>query len=215
MNEWLIYIIIAVLSYLLGSIPFAYLIVKYATGGDLRKMGTGNIGAMNSYDETKKRWIGITIFILDFVKGIVAVLISRQLLNTFPAIGLSAVFAVAGHNFSVYLKFKGGRGLATSAGVMMLINPAFVLIWCLLYIMSYKIILKNIHVSCVVASILAPFTVYYLPAGLIAKTSTANVTGITELMLYISAICILILLKHIEPIRDLINSNNNSKENNG
>ncbi len=204
MNETLILSIISVISYLIGSVPSAYIIVKLATGNDLRKMGTGNIGAMNSYDETKKKWIGVTVFLLDLAKGIIALIISKFLDNEFSGLAFSAIFAVIGHNFSIFLKFKGGRGLATATGAMMLINPLFIIIWAVMYELSIYLINKNIHVSCALATILTPLLLLFIPESLLYKTSTAGQIPITQLLFCTSAVCCVILLKHIEPIYKFI-----------
>ncbi len=208
MNETLFLLIISVISYLIGSVPSAYIIVKLATGNDLRKMGTGNIGAMNSYDETKKKWIGITVFLMDCAKGIIAVIISRFLFNEFAGLAFGAIFAVVGHNFSIFLKFKGGRGLATGTGAMMLINPIFVLVWVVLYELSIHLVNNNIHISCVIATIISPLLIFFIPESLFNITSTGGQIPITQLFYCTSAICVIILLKHIEPIYDLMKSKN-------
>lgn len=108
-----------VLAYLLGSIPFG-LLLGFLAGKDVRRHGSMNIGATNVWRVCGKAW-GLAAFILDFLKGLAAVLLAGALATgvaaPYPGI-LAAIAAVAGHNFPVWLTFRGGKGVATSAGVV-------------------------------------------------------------------------------------------------
>ncbi|WP_033193268.1 glycerol-3-phosphate 1-O-acyltransferase PlsY [Citromicrobium sp. JLT1363] len=114
----------ALIGYLLGSIPFGYLLTRAAGLGDVRAQGSGNIGATNVLRTGSKKLAAATL-LLDLVKGLAPVLIARALFDqpdTMPAAALgpvpaAALFAVIGHCFPVWLKFKGGKGVATNAGV--------------------------------------------------------------------------------------------------
>lgn len=112
---------ILVFSYLLGSIPFGWLLGRMA-GKDVRQFGSKNIGATNVWRVCGWKW-GLSAFVLDFLKGLAAVLLLVQSAFAagapppYPGI-LAAVGAVLGHNFPVWLRFKGGKGVATSAGAM-------------------------------------------------------------------------------------------------
>jgi len=113
-------------SYLLGSIPFGYIIFRVARGGDIRTLGSGNIGATNVGRFLGKWGWGAT-FILDAGKGILAVVLGQRLLGD-PAWGAFAgVLAIGGHNYPVFLKFRGGKGVATALGVFAAIAPWAVL----------------------------------------------------------------------------------------
>lgn len=117
--------LIAVLSYLLGSIPFSFLI-GLAAGKDIRTQGSKNVGATNVWRVCGKMW-GLLAFLLDFFKGSAAVLFVGGLVPTnleypYPGI-LAAVCVVLGHNFPIWLKFKGGKGVATSAGAVAGLMP--------------------------------------------------------------------------------------------
>lgn len=117
--------LIAVLSYILGSIPFSFLVGLIA-GKDIRNFGSKNVGATNVWRVCGKTW-GLLAFFLDFAKGLAAVLfiggmLPSDLAPPYPVI-LAAVFAVLGHNFPVWLKFKGGKGVATSAGAVAGLMP--------------------------------------------------------------------------------------------
>jgi acyl phosphate:glycerol-3-phosphate acyltransferase len=103
------------LGYLLGSIPFGLLLTRAAGLGDIRKVGSGNIGATNVL-RTGHKGLAAATLLLDALKGVVAVLIARQV-GELAAVG-AAAGAVLGHMFPVWLSFKGGKGMATALGVM-------------------------------------------------------------------------------------------------
>ena len=103
------------LGYLLGSIPFGLLLTKAAGLGDIRKVGSGNIGATNVL-RTGRKGLAAATLLLDALKGVVAVLIAKQI-GDVAAVG-AAAGAVLGHMFPVWLSFKGGKGMATALGVM-------------------------------------------------------------------------------------------------
>ena len=113
-------------AYLLGSIPNGLLIARLK-GVDLQKVGSGNIGATNVFRCVGKGW-GIAAFVLDAVKGFVPAYVFPRLMEAAPAwLGLACgIAAVAGHNWPVWLKFKGGKGVSTSAGMLLGIAPAAV-----------------------------------------------------------------------------------------
>lgn len=104
------------IAYLLGSIPFGYLIVRLAQGRDVREAGSGNIGATN-VGRVAGKVAGVLTLLLDAGKGFAAIWVMGQLTqNHFPSIVSAAVLAVVGHMFPVWLKFKGGKGVATAVG---------------------------------------------------------------------------------------------------
>jgi glycerol-3-phosphate acyltransferase PlsY len=113
-------------AYLLGSIPFAQVVAK-AKGVDLREVGTGNVGAGNLTHEIGKGW-GTLAGILDGLKGVAPVLVARQAGLGVGAAGMVGLAAVMGHNWSIWMKGRSGRGLATSAGVMLALDP-LMLLW--------------------------------------------------------------------------------------
>lgn len=130
------YLITAVVSYLLGSIPFGYLLVRIFTGEDVRASGSGNIGATNV--ARKSLALGIATLLLDAAKGMAAVLVARVLFTgpRQPLImTLAALFAVLGHLFPVWLKFRGGKGVATSLGAFILLTPKSILCMVILFLM--------------------------------------------------------------------------------
>ena len=115
------------ISYLLGSIPFGYLLVRFFRKEDIRAQGSGNIGATNVARSGGKS-LGIVTLLLDLAKGLAAVLVARHLAPGMPGFPSdlavwSAVAAVAGHIFPVWLGFRGGKGVATALGVFLALAP--------------------------------------------------------------------------------------------
>jgi len=130
------FFIAAALGYLLGSIPFGYLLVRMFTGEDVRASGSGNIGATNV--ARKSPALGMATLLLDALKGLAAVYLAsvafgeahRHVIMT-----TAALFAVCGHLFPVWLKFRGGKGVATSLGAFVLITPKTILCLVVLFIL--------------------------------------------------------------------------------
>ncbi len=118
--------IIIIVAYLLGSIPFGYLIVKLSGGGDVRAVGSGGMGATNVTRRAGKG-AGVLTLVLDALKGVAAVALARWLLA--PGFGVNwwvaaaALAAIVGHIFPVWLRFRGGKGVATGLGVFVGLSP--------------------------------------------------------------------------------------------
>lgn len=117
--------IAAAIAYLLGSIPFGYLLVRLFRKEDIRQTGSGNIGATNVI-RSGSRWLGILTLLLDLGKGFLAVVIAKHLAsggNAIEAASVGALFAVIGHVFPIWLRGKGGKGVATALGVFLGLAP--------------------------------------------------------------------------------------------
>lgn len=130
-----------ILSYLIGSIPNAFLVSKQIRGIDIRKHGSGNVGATNVFRVVGKKW-GIAVLLLDVLKGFLAVtcvtpFFSIEGLLPFVSALLFGLAATAGHTWTVWLGFKGGKGVATSLGVLFALVPAAagagLVIWLLIF----------------------------------------------------------------------------------
>jgi acyl phosphate:glycerol-3-phosphate acyltransferase len=129
------FLIVAPVSYLLGSIPFGYLLVRVFKGEDVRAGGSGNIGATNV--ARKSPALGVATLVLDAAKGLVAVLLARALFggpHQLLIMTVAAFFAVLGHLFPVWLKFRGGKGVATSLGAFLLLTPKSILCMVILFV---------------------------------------------------------------------------------
>ena len=113
------YLIVGIVSYLMGSIPFAFILTKIFLKKDIREIGSGNIGATNAL-RTGNKLVGYTTLILDIVKAIIPVIYVKM--NYPELIYIASLCAFLGHVFPIWLKFKGGKGVATYVGILFSIN---------------------------------------------------------------------------------------------
>jgi len=147
----------ALLGYILGSIPFGLLITKLFGAGDLRSIGSGNIGATNVL-RTGRKGLAIATLILDGGKGAVAVLIAQHLYGAEGAL-IAGLLSVFGHDFPMWLKFEGGKGVATTLGVLLALSwPAGLL--ALATWMLVAVTLRYSSLSALVAIALSPVYMY-------------------------------------------------------
>jgi glycerol-3-phosphate acyltransferase PlsY len=114
-------IAIAAFAYFLGSFPSAYLAAKIKKGMDIRRQGTGNAGATNVLIVVGPIFAAL-VYVIDFLKGLVPVLLARNFIGTDISMGLAGFAAILGHDFSIFLGFSGGKGVATTTGAMFGIN---------------------------------------------------------------------------------------------
>ena len=146
------YLIIGILSYLLGSIPFGYLLTKFFLKKDIRDVGSGNIGATNALRSGNKL-IGYLTLVFDIGKAVIPVLFVK--INYPELIFLSSLCAFLGHVFPLWLKFKGGKGVATYLGILFVINISygiiFITIWLFIYFLS-----KYSSLSSILATLAIP-----------------------------------------------------------
>ena len=115
-------ILAVVIGYLLGSIPFAYIAARLKKGVDIRQVGSGNTGALNTMREVGPA-IGFAVLFADIAKGSLAVLIAQWLGLSLIWVFVVGFVAVVGHNWPIFLKFKGGKGIATTLGVLLILVP--------------------------------------------------------------------------------------------
>lgn len=149
-------ILLTLFAYLLGSVPFGLLLAK-TKGKDIRKLGSGNIGATNVLRCLGKP-LGITCFVLDVLKGFLPAFLFPTIGNCGTEFGiLFGAAAILGHNFPIFLKFKGGKGVATSAGVLLGAAPLAVLIgiliWALVFYTSGYVSLGSIVAAVAVIAV--------------------------------------------------------------
>jgi glycerol-3-phosphate acyltransferase PlsY len=197
-NEIITIIITIVISYLLGSIPSAYIAVRLIKGKDIRQMGGGNVGARNAFQQAGKG-AGVAVGIFDVGKGAAAVAIAQWLLNvTVGAITiaqyplgapetfvlLAGVAAIAGHIWSIYLKFTGGNGLATTIGVLAVLMP-----WELLITLAITLIFI----------IFTRNPVLSVNIGLISVPLSTWLLGKSGLLVTFSIVVLLMLVLHFLP----------------
>jgi len=197
------YLFSSIFGYLLGSIPTAYLLVKKARGIDITKKGSGNVGAYNSLDVTRSKWIVLSVLIIDFLKGLGSVIIPTLLFPgqfIYPAIAL--LFAVFSHCFNPWIQFKGGRGLATAAGGALLISPVLLLSWCILWVLFY-LMRKDISFANISSTIFS-LVVAFGTSDIAIKYTYPQPDSLSTLILVSSCILILIFIRHIEPLKEFL-----------
>lgn len=151
MNKLEIY----VLAYLLGSIPSAFIAAKVFAGKDIRKIGSGNVGTMNTLRNVGIM-PGIVTFVTDFGKGAAAAWLACNINQPYTILYTVILLLMLGHNWSIILKFKGGKGLAVTAGALTIINFKLGLI-VYTVIGIFTLLFKNSDLACVIGFLLYPF----------------------------------------------------------
>ena len=184
-------IIVAVYSYFLGSIPFGLLLTKIFLKKDIRTVGSGNIGTTNVL-RTGNKFLGITTLILDLFKGYISVLITIFYFESL--ISLSALLCFIGHIFPVWLKFKGGKGVATYLGVILALSYKFFLIFSLSWI-SLSLLFRFASLSSMISALIVFIYAYLFEINY------------NSLILFI--FFVMILFTHRENILRLKNSTEN------
>ncbi|MGL4854821.1 MAG: glycerol-3-phosphate 1-O-acyltransferase PlsY [Lentisphaeria bacterium] len=154
-------LVILLLTYLLGSIPFGFIIGK-VNGVDIRQVGSGNIGATNVLRTFGKKW-GIFCFFLDFMKGLLPVILVKILCKDNDYAPLLAVAGtVLGHVFTCFLGFKGGKGVATTAGALFGIATLPVFIGLVIWFITLKLT-GYVSLGSIIAGIVLPFIIWFDP----------------------------------------------------
>ncbi len=180
------HLIAAVLGYLLGSIPFGLVITKLAGLGDIRAIGSGNIGATNVL-RTGRKDLALATLLLDGGKGAIAVLIARAISEDLVVI--AGGFAILGHLFPVWLKFKGGKGVATTLGTLIAANWMVGIGACLVWL-AMAVVFRYSSLSALIAVASAPFLALWLDG-----TPLAILGGLAAILVWI---------RHHENIRRLL-----------
>lgn len=175
---------IPIASYLLGSIPFGLLLTKAFGRGDVRKAGSGNIGATN-VARAAGLLAGVFTLVLDGAKGAGAVLLAEKLSNDSATWMMIAAFAaLLGHCFPVWLKFKGGKGVATAAGVFLVLSPLACLAAVILFILVV-IFWRYVSLGSVSAAAAMPLLVYFLWAPRHAPPPSVTIGAVAASLLII------------------------------
>ena len=180
-------------TYLIGSIPTGFIMGKLTKGIDIRNFGSGNIGTTNSIRILGKK-IGILVFLIDFFKGYFSILLASYLIVNEELLFIPAFFTIIGNLFTIFLKFKGGKGVATSAGVFFALSPisfSFALLTFILVIFISKYVSLSSIFACFALAMCE--TILY-----VKKLSNLN------LLIFVYLICLLILLKHISNIKRIL-----------
>ncbi len=158
-------IIAIIIGYLLGSTPTAYLATRLASGKDIRQLGGGNVGGLNTYREVGL-WPGVVVGIVDLAKGAAAVAIAVWLLKvSIPFVLLAGVASVVGHNWMLFLKFSGGKGMGAAFGALFVLLPyyGYGLGLAILFgiILIPFIITRNVALAMGISLVALPFIVWF------------------------------------------------------
>ena len=151
------YLTIGIISYLMGSIPFGFILTKIFLKKDIREIGSGNIGATNAL-RTGNKLIGYSTLLLDVVKAIIPVLYVK--INHPELIYIASLCAFLGHVFPVWLKFKGGKGVATYVGILFTINILLGFIFCVSWLLIF-LISKYSSLSSLIGSLTIPVYIFF------------------------------------------------------
>jgi len=211
------YIFFAVFAYLLGSIPFGYILVRLFLGADVRQTGSGNIGATN-VARTGSKGLAIATLVLDILKGYVAATVAyaygmlvawrhtpqvnglppnapanSAVQQAFLLAAVAAFFAIIGHMFTVWLRFTGGKGVATGLGVFLALAPKAVLIVIAVFV-AIVAVTRYVSLGSMVAAALFPLCFYLLQP----EHATPGV------LIMLSGVSLLIIYRHRENISRLL-----------
>ena len=151
------YLVVIVISYLLGSIPFGLLLTKLFLKKDIREIGSGNIGATNVLRSGNK-FIGYTTLFLDIFKAVVPVIFVKY--NYFDLVYISALSVFLGHVFPIWLKFKGGKGVASYVGILLSLNLIYGLVFGITWIIIF-LISKYSSLSSLIVSLSIPIYLFF------------------------------------------------------
>ena len=185
---------ILIFSYLLGSIPNGLIFGKLIWHKDLRNFGSHNIGATNAWRVIGAK-AGILIFLLDFLKGAVSVALAKIFVGDAWVMVLAGLLAILGHTFSIFLKLRGGKGVATGLGVIALMMPKVTAIvfatWLVIFFVS-----RYVSLASIIAAALTPILAFVFDEPI-------------EFVIFGVAAAIFIIVRHRENISRLISGNEN------
>ncbi len=156
-------LLVVIVAYLIGSIPTGYIIVKLFTGQDIRKVGSGSTGATNVKRVMGKKWFFI-VMILDAIKGALPVVLAKMFAVSFTGIGLlpvlAAVAVIVGHSKSIFLKFTGGKSVASGVGTILALNWQVGLIIAAIWaVITY--VSKYVSLGSIIALLISPFLMWF------------------------------------------------------
>ena len=201
------YIIIAIIAYLVGSINFSVIISKRMAGFDVREKGSGNAGTTHMLRSIGVKAAVITL-LCDILKGVVVILIAILIGNIVDGLDdallvqLAGIFVIIGHTFPIFFGFKGGKGIATSLGVLLMINWQIGLI-CLVFALILMAITRMVSVGSIAAAILFPVLVVFIGQNYIVPVNNWSY------LIFSIIIAILVLFNHRENLKRIFTGKEN------
>lgn len=197
-------IIMAIIAYLIGSVNFSVILSKRIAGFDVREKGSGNAGTTNMLRSVGKKAAAITL-ICDVLKGVIsigiAILLGRILEESNGAllVQIAGVAVILGHTFPIFFKFKGGKGVATSLGVLIMSNWQIGLI-CLVFALILIVLTQMVSVGSIAAAILYPVLTLFIPQNYIVPGNY---------LIYSIILAVIIVFNHRENVKRLLNGTEN------
>ena len=200
------YIVIAILAYLVGSINFSIIISKKMAGFDVREKGSGNAGTTNMLRSVGKRAAALTL-LCDILKGVVAIGIAIlagniiKNMNKALLVQTAAIAVVLGHTFPIFFQFKGGKGVATSLGVLLLVNWKIGLI-CLVFALALIFLTRMVSLGSVGAAILYPVLVLFIHTNYTVSEGSGY-------LIFSIILAVIVAFNHRANIKRLMNGTEN------
>lgn len=204
------YIIIAIIAYLIGSINFSILISKKKAGYDIRQKGSGNAGTTNMLRNLGKKYAAITL-ICDVLKGVVAIVIAIIVGNILGdtnkalLVQIAEVAVVIGHTFPIFFGFKGGKGVATSLGILLMTNWQLGLI-CLVFALVLMALTRVVSMGSIAAAILYPILTLFVGGGHYIVESSGLGNGY---FIYSVILAVIVIFNHRENIKRILSGTEN------
>ncbi|ADR19568.1 glycerol-3-phosphate 1-O-acyltransferase PlsY [Calditerrivibrio nitroreducens] len=184
-------IILVIIMYILGSVPFSYILVKLVKGVDIRTVGSRNVGATNA-GRVLGFWGFLVAFLLDMSKSFVPLFILKHFClyppETLLILGMVAIF---GHTFTIFLNFKGGKGVATAVGVYLAVSPISLGVAFVAFILV-ALLFRMVSLSSIIAAIVLLISVFYLESSTFLKIATLFVV-------------VFVIYKHKDNIKRILN----------
>ena len=189
---------------MIGSLPTAYLIVLVKHNKDIRKEGSGNVGTLNAFTVSKSKLSGIMVLLIDLIKGALPIILMLIIFKfSYSLIIAGSVALIAGHNYPVWLKFKGGRGLATSAGIFLVLNYWILLGWCAAWLICFAF-KRKVLIANTFATLFIPVTVYLVVKFDWMKVNLPFVNDINCFVVGSVLITLVILTRNLEVFKNIL-----------
>ena len=196
--------VMAIIAYLIGSVNFSVILSKKMAGFDVREKGSGNAGTTNMLRSVGKKAAAITL-VCDILKGLISILIAMAIGKIFKGsngallVQVAGVAVIIGHTFPIFFKFKGGKGVATSLGVLIMSNWQIGLI-CLVFAVILIALTQMVSVGSIAAAILYPVLTLFIPQNYIVPGNY---------LIYSIVLAVIIVFNHRENVKRLLNGTEN------